>query len=93
MSEEQNRLIRIERVEVLGPEPTEADGAPLEPWFNSRRESVEIRRRQTVAERQKFAVFFENYGCLRCQSKARPHAGGALCQRCHPWFVRKLKEG
>jgi hypothetical protein len=93
MPEEKSKIVRIERVEVLGPEPTDADDALIEPWFHSRREYVEIRRRQTVAEHQKFAIFFEGYGCLRCQGKERPHAGSALCQRCRPWFVRKLDEG
>ena len=93
MPEEKNKIVRIERVEVVGPEPTDADDVLIEPWFHSRREYVEIRRRQTVAEHQKFAIFFEGYGCLRCQSKERPYAGNALCQRCRPWFVRKLDEG
>ncbi len=93
MPEENNKVVRIGRVEVLGPEPTEPEGALIEPWFHSRREYIEIRRRQTVAEHRKFAIFFEGYGCLRCQGKERPHAGNALCQRCRPWFVRKLDEG
>ena len=93
MPEEKNKVVKIDRVEVLGPEAIDADGALIEPWFHSRREYVEIRRRQTVAEHQKFAIFFEAYGCLRCQGKERPHAGNALCQRCRPWFVTKLDEG
>lgn len=66
------------------------DSQLLEPWFRSRQESEAIKRGQTLIERRKFADFFTMHGCLRCQTKERPHGGEALCAVCHAWFASQL---
>lgn len=63
----------------------------LEPWFRTRQELIEIKRTQTMAERQKFADFFDMHGCLRCQTQDRIHAGEGLCTACHEWFANQLE--
>lgn len=63
----------------------------FEPFFRRRSESLRIQRNQTVAERRKFAVAFAKVGCLRCQTKDRPHRANGLCTVCHRWYARVLQ--
>lgn len=71
--------------------PIAPDAMLIEPWFRTRQETVALKRLQTFAERQKFADFYEIFGCLRCATKNRPHAGEGLCDGCHSWFGKQLQ--
>jgi hypothetical protein len=72
-------------------------GAPkpdltLEPFFRTREEEQLIRLLQSVASIRKFAIVFEKHGCIRCRSRAFPHAGCAMCAKCRRWFYYEISK-
>lgn len=72
-------------------EPGPDDPLLFEPFFRRRKESTEIKKLETLAERRKFAIAFEMVGCVRCETKARPHAGCGFCDACYGWYSSVLK--
>jgi hypothetical protein len=67
----------------------ERDALVFEPFFRSRQVAYELKRLQSVPEQQKFAIGYERYGCMICETSDRPHAGNGMCARCRSkWFVR-----
>jgi len=74
------------------PKDENEDAMLFEPFFRSRSESVRIQRLQTHAERRKFADAFALEGCLRCQTKSRPHCACGLCTVCHRWYKNVLQK-
>ena len=62
----------------------------LEPWFRTRRVAQEIRRLQTVQERNAKAIFFERHGCISCHTQDRPHSSSGMCVRCHSTITARL---
>lgn len=67
------------RAELLPP-ATQAD---LEPWFQSREVTLEIKRRQTVTEQRKWSSYYFDWGCLVCGTQDRPHHSNGMCQPCY----------
>jgi hypothetical protein len=67
-----------------------AHDADLQPWFQSREVAYEIKRRQTVVEQNKFAYYFEDWGCIICGTKQRRHAGLGLCPPCNSRVRQRL---
>lgn len=59
------------------------DATQLGPFFHSRQQALAIRRQQTVAERNVWALYYARYGCLRCDGKDKPHQSNGLCGNCH----------
>ena len=86
------RLVEAKITEIL----SVRDSALLEPWFRTKREAYEIRRRQTVHEQRKFSRVFDKYGCYfrghKGKPHSRPHAGQGLCDRCKAILLKRLKE-
>ena len=60
----------------------------LEPFFRSRQEAYEIRRLQTVPERQSWAGVYEEHGCLFCHKSELPHAACGMCTKCYPMVLQ-----
>jgi hypothetical protein len=54
----------------------------LQPFFNSKKVTEELRRQQTVPETRKWAFYFAKWGCLICGEKRTAHAGTGMCGRC-----------
>ena len=79
------RIAREEAVRLLAEEDI------IAPWLTTPKVAQEIRRLQSVENRNKFAYFFESEGCLRCKRHTPQHAGNGLCLRCRAWFVYRLK--
>jgi len=63
----------------------------FEPWFRSRQVAYELRRLQTVPEKQKWTVWYEREGCLACGGRERPHGGNGLCSNCYVRISQALK--
>lgn len=74
------------RAELLPPAP-EAD---LEPWFQSREVTLEIKRRQTVTEQRKWSSYYFDWGCLVCGTKEKPHFALGFCQGCYARTKQRL---
>jgi hypothetical protein len=77
----------VEISEILsGPDPT------FEPFFQTVAIANEIRRHQSVLERNKWTYFYDEYGCLVCSTVKRPHWSVGMCQRCYMRTAVRLKE-
>ncbi|HVA18510.1 MAG TPA: hypothetical protein VMV59_12450 [Candidatus Dormibacteraeota bacterium] len=55
----------------------------LRPFFDSKRVSSELRNLQTMAERRKWPKYFENHGCLICETREVPHCSLGMCTTCY----------
>ena len=63
----------------------------LEPWLREPVEAEQIKKLQHLMHQQVFAHYFIEYGCYKCETRAYPHAGNALCKRCRKLFLDRLK--
>lgn len=63
----------------------------LEPFFQSKTVSDEMRRRQTIAERARWGLYFQKFGCLTCETKTAPHIGCGMCAKCYQRTVGRLR--
>jgi hypothetical protein len=78
------RLVR-ERVDEIVSQP----GAMLTD-FQPKEVTSEIRRRQNMFERRKWALYFERWGCRRCGTKEQYHAANGHCRRCQNLLVQRI---
>jgi hypothetical protein len=67
------------------------DVTALDPFFRPRQESNAIRRQQTVTQRNLWALYYERYGCLRCQGKDKAYESNGLCVDCHGTIASRRK--
>ncbi len=63
-----------------------------EPFFRSRQIAYELKRLQTVSEQKKWQIYYERFGCLRCDTTERIHVGNGCCDRCYPNTFQRLKQ-
>ena len=63
----------------------------IEPFFRKRSNAVRILRLKSLPERRAVADAYAEIGCLRCQTKARPHAACGLCTTCRRWYANLLR--
>jgi hypothetical protein len=74
-----DRMVR-QRVDEIMAERGDVD---LEPDFQSKEVAYELQRRQTVFDRKKWRLYFEEWGCRMCQRKKWvSHASSGHCSRC-----------
>jgi hypothetical protein len=59
-----------------------AESAELEPFFQSRAVVEAMRARQTIAERNKWRYYSDDYGCLICERTDVPHISLGMCRAC-----------
>ena len=62
--------------------PVSGKPDPLQPWFDSRKESVALRGKQTIRERKLWATYFKRFGCLCCHKKDGQHGALGMCTSC-----------
>jgi hypothetical protein len=86
--DELDALVRQKVAEIMA----ERDALVFEPFFRSRQVSYELKRLQSVPEQQKFSIYFERYGCMKCETRTRPHAGNGMCARCRSNFFGRLAQ-
>lgn len=65
--------------------------AAFEPFFQSKRMLTEIRRVQSVPERNKFTYYFERWGCMVCGTHEGGHRAIGMCGTCYPRTAQRLK--
>ena len=70
---------------------TARDEFMWEPFFRLRRIANEMKRLQTVPEKEKWEVFYQRFGCMRCKTQERTHTGNGFCSDCYKWALRTLK--
>ncbi|MGH9564204.1 MAG: hypothetical protein ACRD3S_22355 [Terracidiphilus sp.] len=81
------RLVHEKVTEIMA----NREDLALRPFFDTKRVSDEIRRLQTMPERMKWAIRFERFGCLVCESKSSPHNACGMCTRCYVRTSQQLK--
>jgi hypothetical protein len=61
------------------------------PFFDEAKISREIKRLQTVPEQKKWSLFHAQFGCLRCESRTKGHAGCGMCFHCSNLTYHRLQ--
>ena len=82
-----DRLVMQRVAEVFA----KRDGFILEPWFQTKSVAKEIRKLQTVQDRNAKALYFERYGCIHCHTQKHRHASSGLCIACYRLIAERLK--
>jgi hypothetical protein len=63
----------------------------IQPFFESHEVSVAMRREQSVIERNKWTVYYDEFGCLICHKKPSRHRSLGMCETCHLRVSSRLK--
>jgi len=85
---ELGRLVQEKVAEIMA----DRDAFVFEPFFQSRQIAFELKRLQRVPEQEKFAVSFERYGCMICETRERIHGGHGICVTCNAKWFRRLTQ-
>jgi len=85
---ELERIVQQKVAEIMA----ERDAIVFEPFFRSRQVAYELKRLQTVSEQRKFTIYFERYGCLKCETRNTIHAGNGMCGNCHSRAFYRLTQ-
>jgi len=62
----------------------------FQPFFQNQKVSNEIRRLQTMPERNKWGRYYDRWGCLRCGTRKVPHMTLGMCRACYSTTVSRL---
>jgi Zn finger protein HypA/HybF involved in hydrogenase expression len=81
-----DRMVR-ERVDEI---MAERGSAPMESDFQPKEVAFELQRRQTVFERRKWPLYFEKWGCRKCERKRVAHMSTGQCAACHSRLQQRL---
>jgi hypothetical protein len=80
------RLVKQQIAEILA----QKDKLIFEPFFRSQQVACELQRLLTVPERRKWSAYFDRWGCLRCKTKNKTHAGCGFCGTCKALILYRL---
>jgi hypothetical protein len=81
-------LVKEKVAEIM----VDRDAIVFEPFFRSRQIAYELKRLQTMPEREKWSVHFGRYGCLICETRTRIHVGNGMCGSCYTRTFNNLKQ-
>jgi hypothetical protein len=73
-----NDLIQRKVAEVLASNQS----AIFEPFFQTKSITTQLRKLQSVIEQRKWSFYFEDHGCLICNTTDVPHASLGMCLSC-----------
>jgi hypothetical protein len=62
----------------------------LQPWFSNNECAAAIRRVVPPTLFHKMRYYFEDWGCLICKSKERPHVSNGMCGQCAARIQKRL---
>jgi hypothetical protein len=74
-----NVLVQKQVAEILA----RHDEATFEPRFRDRQVAYALRRMQTVSEQRVSQIYYERFGCEKCETDDRPHFAIGMCARCY----------
>ncbi len=63
----------------------------LLPWFLTKRATMAIRSNVPKHYQIRMRNYFDDYGCLRCNTHGGQHKGNGLCHRCSGLILARLK--
>jgi len=72
------RLVEERIAEVLAG----SQAQDLEPFFQPKDVSDEMKRRATVTDNRKWVYYYETWGCLICDDRKAGHRGLGMCHTC-----------
>ena len=78
--------IEQKMAEIMGADKT----GIFEPFFQPKVIADAIRKLQTVPHQRKWTKYFEEWGCLICEKKDRPHVSLGMCAACHQRTQQRL---
>jgi hypothetical protein len=79
-------FIEHKMAEMMG-----GDAGVFEPFFQPKKIADEIRKLQTVPQQRKWHDYFEEWGCLICEKKNRPHTSNGMCNACRRRTAGRLQ--
>ena len=79
-------FIKHKIAEMMG-----GDAGVFEPFFQPKKIADEIRKLQTVPHQRKWHDYFEEWGCLICEKKNRPHTSNGMCNACRRRTAGRLQ--
>lgn len=91
---EESQRLKDALTQLIDERVSEAISGPtsvIEPFFHSKRLLTEIRRVQSVPERNKFTYYFERWGCMICGTHEGGHGAVGMCYPCYRRTSERLK--
>jgi hypothetical protein len=55
----------------------------FQPFFQPKAVAAAIKKTETLIQQKKWHYYFEEWGCLICETKDRPHETLGMCRACH----------
>jgi|ERR1700693_1507361 len=77
----------IARAEIV----SDADSSILEPFFQSKRRSYEIRRQQDVVQQRKFRAYFDDWSCMVCGKEDAGYGSHGMCKTCYGRVDQRMR--
>jgi hypothetical protein len=68
-----------------------SDDSIFEPFFQPQSVANQMKGLMSVSQQQKFAAYFEEWGCMRCNTKKTGHNSLGMCLRCHHLIGDRLR--
>jgi hypothetical protein len=68
------------------------DDVFLQPWFLPKDVSLQIRSILPHIHLTKMRYYFDDYGCLRCESRNILYGSNGLCENCAPLIRKRVSE-
>jgi hypothetical protein len=62
----------------------------FQPFFQPKAVAAAIKKTETLIQQRKWQYYFEEWGCLICGTKDRPHETLGMCQACHKRTMSRL---
>lgn len=82
-----DEIVAQKVAEILADEKS----AILEPFMQSRRISLAIRKLQDVVQQRKWRYYWEEWGCLICGQQDAGYLSVGMCGTCFPRVIGRMK--
>jgi hypothetical protein len=63
----------------------------FQPFFQPKAVCDFMKSHLSVSQQKKWAAYYEKWGCMRCETKARAHMSLGLCNPCHQRIWERLR--
>ena len=80
------RMVERKIAEMMG----DSQNGIFEPFFQAKAIMHAIRKLETIPQQRKGQYYFEEWGCLACQSRKEGHHSLGMCAACHHKIFTRL---
>ena len=63
----------------------------FEPFFQPQPVADYMKQQMTVSQKMKWRLYYEKWGCMRCETKKTGHLSLGMCNRCYHLVLGRLK--